>query len=101
MAFWKDSRYLSVDDEINALDPKTSELRTVVGVRMVKIKDISDNFVHVVKPNDTLFTLAVQYYGDARYWWIIADVNATSISNPYDIGDVQQLLIPNVEDYVQ
>lgn len=40
-----------------------------------------DNRAHTVKDGDTLWMLAWQYFGNAEYWWVIADFN--DIKDPW------------------
>ena len=52
--------------------------------------------VHVVKPKETLFSLARQYYnGDASKWRKIYDANRDRIENKDSIKVGQELVIPD------
>src|SRR5262245_1045574 len=52
--------------------------------------------VHVVKPKETLFSLARQYYnGDASKWRKIYDANRDRIDNKDSIKVGQELVIPD------
>lgn len=93
MALWKNSRYLSVEDVITAIDPKTLEKRTTLGIRKIEV-DTSSNIVHYVGVSENLFDIALIYYDDARLWWKIADANRGIISDPYNLEKGTQLLIP-------
>ena len=49
--------------------------------------------LHEVKINDTLDTLALKYYNNPTYYWIIADFN--KIQNPYlKLDEGIKLMIP-------
>ena len=51
---------------------------------------------HIWKYGDRLYTLAHQYYGDSRYWWVIAWWNAYGLET--DIKTGAALSIPlNIE----
>jgi nucleoid-associated protein YgaU len=51
---------------------------------------------HVVKPHETLFSLARQYYnGDASKWRKIYDANRDRIENKDSIKVGQELVIPD------
>lgn len=45
---------------------------------------------HKVKQNDTLDSLALYYYNNPTYYWIIADFNR--IRDPYNKLEIGQLL---------
>ena len=47
---------------------------------------------HTVQPNDTLDTIALKYYSNPLFWWIIADVN--NILNPFELREGMTLKIP-------
>jgi len=47
---------------------------------------------HVWTRGDRLYKLAYDYYGDARYWWVIALFNQSPTEHHFDIGD--EILIP-------
>ena len=49
---------------------------------------------HIVAKNDTLYSLARQYYGDHHRWKDIYGANRTSISDPNLIRVGQRLVIP-------
>jgi len=38
----------------------------------------SDDVFHTIREGDSIDLLADQYYGDTRFWWIIADYNGLS-----------------------
>jgi len=96
MALWKNSRYLSVDDKISAIDPVTLETRTTLGVRVVPRYETSNNDVHIIDVGEDIFDIAEKYYGDARLWWMIADANSVEITDPYNLDGITELLIPGL-----
>ena len=51
--------------------------------------------VYIVKPGDTLSSIAAHFLGDARLWSIIFEANRDKISNPNLIRPGMQLVIPN------
>ena len=55
------------------------------------IKDRSHRIVY----GDKLWMLAYKYYGDSKFWWVIADVN--NIINPFELTVGLDLLIPDIE----
>lgn len=54
----------------------------------------TDFLVYTVKAGDRLDTLANQFAGDARKWWVIADVNDI-VDYPLDLTPGQELKIPS------
>lgn len=81
------SRYQNIPYYFHKVDRKY-----IVGISQPISKDTS-YFIHKVKINDTLDTLALTYYNNPTYFWLIADMN--NIQNPYTklkIG--QELKIP-------
>lgn len=52
--------------------------------------------IYVVKPGDTLFSIAARFLGDGRLWRIIFEANLDKIDNPNVIRAGMQLVIPNV-----
>ena len=58
------------------------------------LKDTTPYVVHIVKKNDTLDSLALFYYNNPTYYWIIADFNR--IIDPYEPLTVgTQIKIPS------
>lgn len=53
----------------------------------------TDDFLHVVKQDETLTSIAHLYYGFSRSWYVIADTN--NIINPFELEIGQSLVIPN------
>ena len=75
MTIYKDSRYeqcyiLRVIDEGN-LQYTSNRYKKKVTLR-------SDDIVYIIEPNDTLDKLSFEYYGDEKFWWVIADYNNIS-----------------------
>lgn len=52
--------------------------------------------IYVVKPGDTLGSIAARFLGDARHWQIIFEANRDKISNPNLIRPGMELIIPNI-----
>lgn len=49
---------------------------------------------HIFATGDSLAKLAFKYYGDTRYWWIIAVFNEKPIDNLIKIGDIMHIPLP-------
>jgi LysM repeat protein len=52
----------------------------------------STQITHLVQSNETLYSIAKNYYGDSTLWTTIADAN--SITNPLSVTTGQKLIIP-------
>jgi nucleoid-associated protein YgaU len=53
---------------------------------------------HLWRRGDHFYKLAAQYYGDATYWWVIAQFNNRPTEAGLAFGDI--ILIPNPLDEV-
>ena len=49
---------------------------------------------HIFATGDSLAKLSYKYYGDTRYWWIIATFNNKPIDNLIKVGDVIHVPMP-------
>jgi len=49
---------------------------------------------HVWKSGDRYYKLAFQYYGNAKYWWVIAWFNKKPTEGHLKIGDVIRIPSP-------
>jgi nucleoid-associated protein YgaU len=49
---------------------------------------------HLYKTGDKLYKLAHEYYGDTRYWWIIAWYNRKPTDFHYNLGDTVYIPFP-------
>ena len=54
----------------------------------------TEDKLHYVTGNDNLSDLAYQYYGNSKYWWLIADVNSV-ILNPFILPVGKTIIIPD------
>lgn len=55
-------------------------------------KKVDSYIKHIVKENETLDTLALKYYANPLYWWIIADMN--NIQDPFKLKVGTLLIVP-------
>jgi nucleoid-associated protein YgaU len=55
---------------------------------------------HIWKYGDRFYNLAHQYYGDARYWWIIAWFNGIPTEAEANTGDVLEIPL-NISEALQ
>ena len=49
---------------------------------------------HIYSTGDSLMKIAHKYYGDVRYWWIVAAFNKKPIDNLIQLGDVVHIPFP-------
>lgn len=49
---------------------------------------------HVWKVGDRFFKLAHEYYGDAKYWWVIAWYNKKPTESHLKTGDIIKIPLP-------
>ena len=62
-----------------------------------QLKDTTKHVIHVVKRNDTYDSLALYYYGNPTYYWIICDFN--QIQDPITPPEIGiELKIPTFSD---
>lgn len=65
----------------------------------IKVLDRSYNkddvTIHIVSNGQNLLSLADDYYGDFRKWYLIAEKNPL-ITNPFDLQIGMELIIPNI-----
>ena len=55
---------------------------------------------HIWKYGDRYYKLAHQYYGDARYWWVIAWYNGRPTESHMNFGEI--IAIPlNIQDAME
>ena len=63
--------------------------------QQVALVDISTKTIHKVKPNDSLFKIAKEYYGDGTKWNKIFEANKNNMPDPHSLYVGQELLIPD------
>ena len=49
---------------------------------------------HIWKVGDRFYKLAHKYYGDSRYWWVIAWYNKKPTESHVALGDVLSIPLP-------
>ena len=81
------SRYSELDTYYNNIDKKR-----YYGVSKHLSKNITSYIKHTVSLTDTLDSIALKYYGNPLYWWIIADIN--NIQDPFDLKPETVLIVP-------
>ncbi len=83
------SRYSSIPYYYNTQDNKY-----IYGLTK-QLGQNTDYVVHRVKPNDTLDSIALYYYGRPDYYWIIADFNQV---NPFInlIDKFETIKVPSI-----
>lgn len=63
--------------------------------KLVHTPALDDDY-HILTEHDTLGDLAFRYYGDAKYWWVIADIN--DIDNPLILPYAETVIIPKLNN---
>lgn len=58
--------------------------------------DISAKTMYTVKPNDNLFKISKEYFGDESKWNKIFEANRASMSDPHSLYVGQKLIIPGI-----
>lgn len=81
------SRYSELDTYYNNLDKK----RFYETFNPLS-KSIDSYVKHTVLINESLDTIALKYYGNPLYWWIIADIN--DIVDPFKLKVGTDLIVP-------
>lgn len=86
------NRYSSIPYYYHTLDNKY-----IYGVSKNLIKETS-YVIHKVKSSDTLDYLALKYYNNPLFYWVIADFN--SIIDPYInlVDYFEEIKIPNISN---
>ena len=64
----------------------------------IEYKSDTGDALHVFIEGQTLSMLSYRYYGESKYWYLIADCN--EIENPLFIEPGTQLIIPNKDKYL-
>ena len=49
---------------------------------------------HIWKVGDKFYKLAIQYYGEAQYWWVIALYNKAPTESSFQVGDMVDIPVP-------
>jgi hypothetical protein len=54
---------------------------------------------HQVVDGERLDQISYKYYGNNKYWWVLADVNdlADDLINPFQLQEGLKLIIPKLE----
>lgn len=85
------SRYASIPTYYNSDDKKR-----YYGTAKQLSKNINAYKVHTIQVNESLDSIALKYYNNPLYWWVIADMN--NIQDPLKIKVGSQLKIPSLSD---
>jgi len=97
MAIFIGSRYAQEGRMLGLEDENGRVRRFVYTRRKFTREDLNDRFnIHTVQEGDRLDELANRFGGNARKWWLIADVNDLT-DFPDDLIPGQQLIMPLTE----
>ena len=73
-------------------------IRQFASPRFIKVgDDVKDNIpqvIHTWRLGDRYYKLAFEYYGDSRYWWIIALFNGRPTESHIKNGDQIRIPLP-------
>lgn len=78
----------------------TLKSKYVTGIGQILVKDKLAYFTHTVTRRDTLDSLALKYYNNPTYWWIIAQYNDIQDAFRPLYGSYKVLQIPNLSTLV-
>jgi nucleoid-associated protein YgaU len=59
-----------------------------------QLVDNQDDQLHIVRDEETLNSIAQQYYKEGKYWYLIADKN--NLLDIFTLYTGQQLIIPHL-----
>jgi nucleoid-associated protein YgaU len=74
------------------LDSSPSKSSIVCLRRSTHYYSTLETLTHVVKPGESIHSLARNYYKDARLWWFIADYNPKV--DVFNLKEDDELIIP-------
>lgn len=79
--------------------PNTTDKYQIDGRWFLNLDMFTDWTMVYWEEGDRLDLLAHRMYGDARLWWVIADVN--DIQFPLDISTGTQIFVPNPSELIE
>lgn len=85
--------YYEYDETKRSLDSAPQRRTITPLLRPTTFESDLELIRHTIKQGEDLHRLALHYYGDARFWWFIADYNPLLSENNIAVGD--QVLIPS------
>lgn len=86
-----DSRYSEADIKI---DENGVQYIDWFGDKKFDVSEFDDNVQYQIKPQDTVFSIASEFYGGQRYYWVVCRANV--IFNPFQkLIAGQKLIIPS------
>ena len=91
---YKGTKIFSNDEEYYEYLRRSRKLKSVDHYATPKLRNptVAQRMVitanqHIWSYGDRLSNLAYQYYGDVRYWWVIAWYNKRPTDAHYNLGD--------------
>lgn len=78
---------------------RQSSLERVKNVYLIKS---NEDKIHTVIESERLDTISYKYYGNSKYWWVLADANdlKDTLINPFELKSGSNLLIPNLQNFL-
>ncbi len=71
----------------------TMKIPTITSAELADLTIID----YIYKTGDSLRKIAHNYYGDVRYWWVLATFNKKPIDNLIKVGDIIHVPMPLAE----
>ena len=102
MPFRNDKREIfSNDHKIYASYLRNKNLNLIKHYGKMRLNSITEEEMadltildHVWKTGDKFYKLASKYYGDTRYWWVIAFFNKKPMDNFCKVGEIINIPTP-------
>ena len=94
MAVHKGSRY-ETTRIYNYIEPGKGIVRILHRRKPLELPDEGEVYRHKVKRGETLDHLAYKYLDDAKYWWVILDLNP-EYNAPWEIEPGDEIIIPTI-----
>ena len=88
--------YYEYDIANRSIDSEPKRQTVTPLLRSTYYRSLLELITHTVRQGEDMHRLALQYYGDAKMWWFIADYNPLVDCNDLKEGDYV-LIPPNTE----
>lgn len=90
-----DSRYSRADIKI---DENNTRYIDWFGDIKFDVSSFEDNVEHIVRQGDSVFSVASEYYGSQRYYWVVCRSNV--IFNPFKkLIAGESLILPSAKTF--
>ena len=107
MPFRNDKREIFVNDnKLYSNYLKDKDLKFIRQYGKMKLNALAEDELsdltildHIWKTGDKFYKLSLEYYGDTRYWWVIAFFNKKPMDNFCKVGEIINIPTP-IEEVV-